>query len=116
MRTNKNGFTLIELLAVIIILGVLMIIAIPSVTTVACEWKKDSGHWSVNVSGQNGAVNMADLPECNPSIAGQIKTVLDCGAGKKACRNTNTTYTCNIASCNSSNLVYSWRIATCTCN
>ena len=33
MKTNKKGFTLIELLAVIIILGVLMIIAIPSVTT-----------------------------------------------------------------------------------
>ena len=30
---NRKGFTLIELLAVIIILGVLMIIAIPSVTT-----------------------------------------------------------------------------------
>lgn len=33
MKNNKKGFTLIELLAVIIILGVLMIIAIPSVTT-----------------------------------------------------------------------------------
>lgn len=32
-KMNKKGFTLIELLAVIIILGVLMIIAIPSVTT-----------------------------------------------------------------------------------
>ncbi len=32
-KLNKKGFTLIELLAVIIILGVLMIIAIPSVTT-----------------------------------------------------------------------------------
>ena len=31
-KTNKKGFTLIELLAVIIILGVLMLIAIPSVT------------------------------------------------------------------------------------
>ena len=29
---NKNGFTLIELLAVIVILGILMLIAIPSVT------------------------------------------------------------------------------------
>ena len=29
---NKKGFTLIELLAVIIILGILMLIAIPSVT------------------------------------------------------------------------------------
>ncbi|MBO5375687.1 MAG: prepilin-type N-terminal cleavage/methylation domain-containing protein, partial [Bacilli bacterium] len=32
MKNKKEGFTLIELLAVIIILGVLMIIAIPSVT------------------------------------------------------------------------------------
>ena len=32
-KLNKKGFTLIELLAVIIILGILMIIAIPSVTT-----------------------------------------------------------------------------------
>ena len=30
---NKKGFTLIELLAVIIILGILMIIAIPAVTS-----------------------------------------------------------------------------------
>ena len=29
---NKNGFTLIELLAVIVILGILMLVAIPSVT------------------------------------------------------------------------------------
>lgn len=33
MKQNKKGFTLIELLAVIIILGILMIIAIPSVTS-----------------------------------------------------------------------------------
>ena len=32
-RINKKGFTLIELLAVIIILGILMIIAIPAVTS-----------------------------------------------------------------------------------
>ena len=31
-KKNKPGFTLIELLAVIIILGVIMLIAIPSVT------------------------------------------------------------------------------------
>ena len=29
---NKKGFTLIELLAVIVILGILMLVAIPSVT------------------------------------------------------------------------------------
>ena len=31
-KREENGFTLIELLAVIIILGILMIIAVPSVT------------------------------------------------------------------------------------
>ena len=32
INKNKKGFTLIELLAVIVILGILMLVAIPSVT------------------------------------------------------------------------------------
>ena len=39
---KKNGFTLIELLAVIIILGILMIIAIPSVTRYISDSRKNS--------------------------------------------------------------------------
>ena len=39
---KKNGFTLIELLAVIIILGILMIIAIPSVTKYINDSRKSS--------------------------------------------------------------------------
>ncbi len=39
---NKKGFTLIELLAVIIILGILMIIAIPSVTTYINNSRKEA--------------------------------------------------------------------------
>ena len=39
---KKNGFTLIELLAVIIILGILMIIAIPSVTKYISDSRKNS--------------------------------------------------------------------------
>ena len=39
---NKKGFTLIELLAVIIILGILMIIAIPSVTKYISDSRKNS--------------------------------------------------------------------------
>ena len=39
---NKKGFTLIELLAVIIILGILMIIAIPSVTRYISDSRKNS--------------------------------------------------------------------------
>ncbi len=39
---KKNGFTLIELLAVIIILGVLMLVAIPSVTAYINNTRKES--------------------------------------------------------------------------
>ena len=42
MKLNKKGFTLIELLAVIVILGVLLAIAIPSVTK---HIKKEYLYW-----------------------------------------------------------------------
>ncbi len=42
MKRNKKGFTLIELLAVIIILGVLMLIAIPSVTEYISSSRKNA--------------------------------------------------------------------------
>ena len=51
---NENGFTLIELLAVIIILGVLMIIAIPAVTKYIEESRKNS-YISTAKSIVNGA-------------------------------------------------------------
>ncbi len=41
-RLNKKGFTLIELLAVIIILGVLLLIAIPAMTGIIEGAKKDA--------------------------------------------------------------------------
>ena len=40
--TKENGFTLIELLAVIIILGILMIIAIPAVTEYISSSRKSA--------------------------------------------------------------------------
>lgn len=39
---NKKGFTLIELLAVIVILGVIMLIAVPSISTVITNSRRDS--------------------------------------------------------------------------
>ena len=41
-KNNKKGFTLIELLAVIIILGVIMLIAIPSVTSQISNSRKNT--------------------------------------------------------------------------
>ena len=60
---NKKGFTLIELLAVIIILGILMIIAIPSVTKYINDSRKNSyiGTAKEMVAGARNMVNDGKL-------------------------------------------------------
>ena len=69
---NKKGFTLIELLAVIIILGVLMIIAVPSVTKY------------INDSRKNGYVSTAK------NIAGGVRNLIN--SGSLDLTDKNTTY------------------------
>ena len=60
---NKKGFTLIELLAVIIILGILMIIAIPSVTKYISDSRKEAYVKTAKqvVSGARNLVNEGKL-------------------------------------------------------
>ena len=56
---NKKGFTLIELLAVIIILGILMIIAVPSVTKYISDSRKN-GYVSTAKSIVSGVRNLVN--------------------------------------------------------
>ena len=60
---NKKGFTLIELLAVIIILGILMIIAIPSVTKYISDSRKNSYVDTAKeiIAGARNLVNSGNL-------------------------------------------------------
>ena len=64
---NKKGFTLIELLAVIVILGVIMVIAVPAVTKYIDKSRKDSFVSSaemyinaVQTKVSNGDINVPD--------------------------------------------------------
>ncbi len=58
-KKKKKGFTLIELLAVIIILGILMIIAIPSVTSYISDSRK-SAYVDTAMEIVNGARNVVN--------------------------------------------------------
>ena len=62
-KKKKKGFTLIELLAVIIILGILMIIAIPSVTSYINDSRKNAYVDTAKeiVSGTRNLVNEGKL-------------------------------------------------------
>ena len=75
-KTNKKGFTLIELLAVIIILGVLMLIAIPSVTEYITNSRKNSYITTVDqyIRSVSQKVNSnAGLVLTNPNTAYMVK-------------------------------------------
>jgi type IV pilus assembly protein PilA len=48
MRKNKNGFTLIELLAVILILGIIALIAIPTVNNIIKQSRRGAFEASAN--------------------------------------------------------------------
>ena len=62
-KKTKNGFTLIELLAVIIILGILMIIAIPSVTSYINNSRKSAYVDTAKeiIAGARNLVNSGEL-------------------------------------------------------
>ena len=73
---NKKGFTLIELLAVIIILGLLMLIAIPSVTNYINNARKESYIDTARqyVKGATNLVNSGDLDIFDTGVTYYIPT------------------------------------------
>ena len=70
VNKKKNGFTLIELLAVIIILGILMIIAIPSVTTYIQNSRKSAYIDTAKeiISGARTFVNQGKVPMYDTNV------------------------------------------------
>lgn len=71
-KINKKGFTLVELLAVIVILGVLLLIAVPSVTNI------------INNSKKKAFVSAAKLMIENVESAASIEITTE-GAFSKGC-------------------------------
>ena len=56
MKLNNKGFTLIELLAVIVILGVLLMIAVPAIQNVIKKSKKNAFESQAKLIIENGIV------------------------------------------------------------
>ncbi len=68
IRKNTNGFTLIELLAVILILGIIALIAIPSVNSVINQSKKEAFRVSSDNIAKGASTNCQTL-----MISGQVE-------------------------------------------
>ena len=65
-RLNKKGFTLVELLAVIVILGVLLLIAVPAISTITADSKFNSAKDSaMNVLEAGRTCSMAKNAICD---------------------------------------------------
>ena len=73
MKKNSKGFTLVELLAVIVIMGILMMVAIPAITRTIENSRKDS-FVDIAKSYANAARNMwtTDNLTCNGVVSSAV--------------------------------------------
>ena len=84
-KMNKKGFTLIELLAVIVILGLLMAIAIPSVTKYINESRKKTLVGTIGnlIQAVSTDVNNGDYAYANISDGNTYAIPIECIALEK---------------------------------
>lgn len=69
MRIKRNGFTLIELLAVIVILGILIMMAIPNVMSVFSDKKEILYNTTISEIERFAGVYMTENPDLYNTIA-----------------------------------------------
>ena len=86
---NKKGFTLIELLAVILILGIIALIAIPTITGVIKESRR--GAWEATGNALVKAVE-TDVQLCELNSEGASTSMAVCPAGFEYITDTNKDY------------------------
>jgi len=65
MKNNKKGFTLVELLAVIVILGILLLVAVPGIQTVLRNSRKKTFTSNLALAGNSIKTNISVTEEAN---------------------------------------------------
>ena len=76
MKKNKKGFTLVELLAVIVILGVLLMIAVPAIQNVIANSQRKSFESAAKLAIEN-AETMASSEKVGTTFASCIVFIAD---------------------------------------
>ena len=87
--SNKSGFTLVEILAVIIILGLLMTIAIPSVNKVSTQVKQKMLNTKAKLAEENLLLWASDNKKCFIGSGSNCLTMTCSGTATRTC---NVTY------------------------
>lgn len=68
MMKDKNGFTLVEILAVVVVLGLIIIIAIPTVTNILSGAKKTLSEYDLEQLLDASKFYIADIDNSKASI------------------------------------------------